>query len=148
MMKQTFSAKIYKLGINPCVDVPEHVSQAFERKGYVPVKGKLNDEPIRATLVPIGEGRHRLFINGDMRKRAQVDVGDCIHLALEYDPKPRNIPMPKHFAFALQQNKKAKEAFEQLTPSRQKEILTYLNWLKQPESLKQNIEKTVSQLLK
>jgi uncharacterized protein YdeI (YjbR/CyaY-like superfamily) len=49
---------------------------------------------------------------------------------------------------ALQKNRKAKTAFERLTPSRQKEILTYLNWLKRPETLKRNVEKIVAYLLK
>jgi hypothetical protein len=51
-MAQHFSAKVYKLGINPCVDVPQRVSQAFDQRGYVPVTGTLNGHVIRATLAP------------------------------------------------------------------------------------------------
>lgn len=145
---QKFSAKIYKLGINPCVDVPATVSRAFSKSGYIPVAGDINGHPIRATLVPIGNNRHRLFINGQMRKAAEVDEGDVVRIHLEIDTQPRTIPMPKEFALALQQNKSAKIAFENLTPSRQKEILAYLNSLKRPETLKQNIDKTVASLLK
>ncbi|MGH9839592.1 MAG: DUF1905 domain-containing protein [Blastocatellia bacterium] len=74
-MSQRFSAKIYKLGINPCVDVPKRVSEVFGKRGYVPVAGTLNGQAIHATLVPKGGGEHRLFLNGEMRRRAAVGVG-------------------------------------------------------------------------
>jgi hypothetical protein len=66
---QRFSAKISKVVINPCVDVPESVSVFFGKRGNVPVVGTLNGYPIRTTLVPVGRGRHRLYINGEMRKK-------------------------------------------------------------------------------
>ncbi len=144
---QKFSAKIYKLGINPCVDVPARVSRAVSKRGFVPVVGDLNGHPIRANLVPIGNNRHRLFINGEMRQAARVDEGDVVQLTLELDTQPRTIPMPAEFALALKQNGSAKFAFQKLTRSRQKEILAYLNSLKRPETLKRNIERTLASLL-
>jgi hypothetical protein len=146
-MAQRFSAKVYKLGINPCVDVPQRVSRAFGKRGYVPVNGTLNDHPIRATLVPKGGGRHRLFLNGDMRRRAGVEVDDRVRLAVSLDTQPRKVPMPKELAAALRRNREARAAFEALTPSRRKEILVYLNWLKRPQTLKRNVDKIVARLL-
>lgn len=99
------------------------MSQAFARRGYVPVAGTLNDVTIRATLVPIGDGKHHLYINGDMRKRAGVDIGERINLLLEIDTEPRVIPMPEELAKALRANKEAKTAFEELPPSHQRDIL-------------------------
>lgn len=75
-MPQQFTARIYKQGINPCVDGPAEVSQAFGRRGHIPVTGTLNGHPITATLVSKGGGQHRLYINGAMRKQAGVDTGD------------------------------------------------------------------------
>ena len=110
-MTQKFSAKIYKLGINPCVDVPKSVSQAFGQRGYVRIKGLLNNQPIQATLVPKGNFTHRLFLNTDMRKRANLEVGDTARLTLEIDERPRTLPMPEEFAVALKENPKARDAF-------------------------------------
>ena len=143
---QRFSAKIYKLGINPCVDVPKRVSRAFGQKGYVPVKGRLAGQPIRATLVPMGSGRHRLFVNGDMRERAKVDTGDRAEFVLSLDAGTRTVPLPEALAQVLKNKPRAKVAFDQLRPSRQKEILLYLNWLKQPESLKRNVDRVIANL--
>ena len=75
-----------------------------------------------------------------MRRAANVDVGDQVTVKVQFDHAPRPVPMPPEFELALSKNKQAKEAFEKLSPSRQKEILRYLNSLKQPKTLERNIE--------
>jgi uncharacterized protein YdeI (YjbR/CyaY-like superfamily) len=94
----------------------------------------------------MGGGRHRLFLNGEMRKQAKVTVGDQVSLVLETDDQSRAVPMPAEFALALEEHAAAKVAFAQLLPSRQKEILAYLNWIKRPETLKRNIDKVIAML--
>ena len=147
-MTQQFSSTIYKLGINPCVEVPLRVSRALGKRGYIPVAGELNGKPFLANLVPIGEGRHRLFINGEMRERARVDVGSRITVVLRVDSRPRRVLMPKELARALRSNRDVKAAWGLLTPSRQKEILRYLNFAKRPETLQRNIKKVIALLQK
>ncbi len=143
----SFSAIIDKKGVNPFVDVPAEVSDSFHQSGNIPVAGTLNGVPIRATLVPIGNGRHRLYVNGDMRERANVDVGDTIEVTLRLDAEPRELPLPQPPAEAFRQNPMAKAAFEALTPSRRKEVLAYLNHLKTPEALQRNVDKVVNALI-
>ena len=142
-----FSAIINNVGINPYVAIPEHVSQCFGKRGYIRVTGVLNGVSIRATLVPTGNVRHRLYVNGEMRKKANVKVGDNVHLTLRLDTEPREVAVPRELVEALESNEKARTAFERLPPSHQKEILDYLNFLKKPESLKRNIEKVIRSLL-
>ena len=142
-----FSAIINKLGINPYVDVPEHVSQCFGKRGYIRVTGTLNGVSMRATLVPTGNVRHRLYVNGEMRKEANVKDGDTINLSLRLATEPRQVAVPRELMEALESNEKARTAFEKLPPSHQKEILDYLNFLKKPESLKRNIGKVISSLV-
>jgi hypothetical protein len=147
-MKQHFTAVIFKVGINPCVDIPQKVSRAFNKRGYVPVKGMINGKRLIANLVPIGNNRHRLFINGDMRNRAKVDVHDRIELILEVDSRPRIEPMTKGLSLVLSRNKSAMSNWEMLAPSRRKEILRYLNFAKRPETLQRNIHKVIALLTK
>ncbi|MEW6222113.1 MAG: YdeI/OmpD-associated family protein [Candidatus Hadarchaeota archaeon] len=142
-----FVAEIRKKGINPYVDVPKRVSESFGRKGYVPVKGTINRTSIRATLVPVGSGRHVLYVNTEIRKNVMVDVGDSVAISLGLDTEPRVVPMPDEFKLALPRNKKAKMAFDKLPPSHQREYLNYLNSLKTPESLKINTTKVIKKLL-
>lgn len=142
-MRQRFRAEIYKVGINPCVDVPKEISEAFAKRGYVPVAGTLNGHQIRATLVPKGGGEHRLYLNGEMRKRAGVDVGARVVLNLEIDTQPREIEVPTDLENALKRKKGAFKAFAALTPSKRKEILVWVLDAKTPETRKRRIEKAV-----
>jgi hypothetical protein len=143
---QEFSAKIFKMGINPCVDAPEEVSRAFDKRGYVSVKGMLNGHSFRANLVPVGAGRHRLYLNAEIRKGAQADTGDTVQVTLEIDTASRKLPMPDDLADALQAAKGAAEAFEALTASRRKELLSVLLHTKLPETRKRRIERIIDLL--
>lgn len=66
--------------------------------------------------MPLGDGRHRLFINGQMREAAGVDVGSLVGLELERDPEPRRLQVPGVLAEALSADAAAKLAWEELTP--------------------------------
>jgi hypothetical protein len=145
----TFSATIKKVGINPCVDPPARVSKAFGIRGYVPVRGTLNGnngKRFTQTLVPIGDGRHRLFVNGPMLKSATVAVGDRIEVSLTLNRSVRKEPMPGSLAKKMRASKSATATWESLTPSRQKEILRYLNSAKRPETLERNVDRTIAML--
>ena len=136
--------------MNPYVAVPEAVlnslfQQAGRTKGPIPVRGRLNRKRFKQTLVKY-QGAWRLYLNTQMRRDAGIDVGDEAEVEIEFDPEPRVIPMPLQFAQALSRNKEARAAFEKLVPSRQKEILAYLNSLKTKESLVRNIEKVIQYL--
>ena len=147
----SFSAKIQIIGVNPYVLLPAKVlkdifKQAGKEKGPIQVKGKLNGNKFIQTLVKYS-GKWRLYLNTPMRKAAAIDVGDIANVEIEFDPKPRIIPMHSKLEEALNKNKKAKAAFEQLAPYRQKEIVRYISFMKTEESLERNINKTIQHLL-
>jgi uncharacterized protein YdeI (YjbR/CyaY-like superfamily) len=82
-----------------------------------------------------------------MRKVAGKDVGDTIEIQIDFDPKPRITPTHPKLKKAFKENKKAKEAFDKLSPSRQKEILRYINFLKSEESVDKNIKRAIAHLV-
>lgn len=149
---KSFSAKIYIISkINPVVDVPEDVldalfEQAGRSKGPIPVRGRLNGAEFIQTLIKY-EGAWRLYLNGPMRAAAGIDTGDIADVEIEFDPWPREEPVPEKFEAALRASEVAKAEFERLSPSRKKEILRYLNSMKTAESLERNIEKVVKHLV-
>src|SRR5262245_34869701 len=141
----TFSARIFKIGVNPVVDVPHRVlkalfKQANKSRGPIPVIGKLNGKPFTQTAVKY-QGAWRLYLNTPMRKAAGIDEGDMAHVVLEFDNKPRLTPMHPQLKAALAKNKTAKQVFEKLSPYRQKEIARYINNLKNEESVRKNVER-------
>ena len=147
---KSFAAKIYKIGINPYVLVPSSVLKyIFQRagndKGAVPVQLKISDKDFIQNLVKYS-GKWRLYLNTLMRKIAGKDVGDTIEVEIDFDAKPRTTPMHPKLKNAFKENKEAKEIFKKLSPSRQKEILRYINNLKSAEIIDKNIQRVVNAL--
>lgn len=145
-----FSKPIYKLGINPVVDPPDNVMgaifvQAGKSTGPIPVRGSLNGAEFVQTLVRY-RGAWRLYINGPMLKDSGLNVGDVADVEIEFDPRPRDVPIPEALATAFRDNAEAKTAFDRLTPSRQKEILKYIGSLKSEDAITRNVERVLKQL--
>ena len=147
-MKFSFKAKIYIVGVNPCVKVPQRITKKLEAtKGYIPIKGKIEKHFFQQTLCPVkGEG-YRLYVNGPMLKGAGVKVGQTAHFAIEQDSLERNKnhPIPALLKKKLEENGLL-DTFQHLTPSRQKEINRYLNNLKSEEALAKNVVKMINVL--
>jgi hypothetical protein len=143
----SFSAKIQIIGINPYVLLPVNVlkkifTDAGKDKGPITVKGKLNGFSFMQTLVKYS-GKWRLYLNGPTRKGAGADVGDTVKVEIAFDNETRLALLHLKLKKALNKNKKAKQAFEKLTPYRQKEIARYINSLKTEESVERNIKKAI-----
>ncbi len=145
---KSFSAEIFIIGINPYVFVPDEIlnylfKKAGKEKGHIPVHLTINKEKFIQHLVKYS-GEWRLYLNTPMRKAAGKDVGDIIQIKIDFDAAKRTTPMHPKFETALNKNKKAKDCFNGLPPSRQKEILRYLNNLKSEEALNKNIERAIN----
>ena len=145
-----FSAEIYKIGINPVVDPPEDLllaifEQAGKARGPIPVKGMINGAPFVQTLVRYA-GAWRLYINVAMLKDSGLTVGETAKVEIAFDARPRDVPMHSKLKAAFRKHSKAQEAFDLLPPSRQKEILRYVNSLKSDKSVERNVRRVISQL--
>jgi len=147
---KAFTARIQKIGINPYVLLPAAVlksifNKAGKYKGAVPVKIRIGTKDFIQNMVKYS-GKWRLYLNAPMRNAAGKDVGDLITIQIDFDLKPRTTPIHPKLKQALKENKQAKLAFDKLSPSRQKEILKYINFLKSEESVDKNVQKTISAL--
>ncbi|MES2893758.1 MAG: YdeI/OmpD-associated family protein [Bacteroidota bacterium] len=146
-----FSARIFKIGINPYVIPPVRVlnylfKQCGKEKGPIPVTVTLNTIRFPQNLVRYA-GRWRLYLNNPMRQALQKDVGDTISAVIDFDPEPRTNPMHPGLKLALQNNPEAQKVFDTLIPSYQKEIIRYINNLKTPATVEKNIAKAIQHLL-
>lgn len=148
---QTFTAQIGIIGVNPYVLLPpsllQDVMKAAEKdKGPIPVRLRINDKAFTQTLVKFA-GEWRLYLNMPMRRTAGKDVGDEITLAVAYDGEERKTALHPQLQKALRLNKEAKQKFESLPPSRQKEIARYINNLKSEEAVDRNVQRAIDFLL-
>ena len=129
--KQRFEGVLYELPsnyshiMNVAVDVPGSVSEAFGMRGHVPVVGTADGWELTATLVPVGGGRHRLFLNSAVRSAIGNGVGDSVEVRIRVDPCNRTPETPPALKEALAEVG-ATAAWEALTPSRRKECLVWL----------------------
>ncbi|MES2650396.1 MAG: YdeI/OmpD-associated family protein [Bacteroidota bacterium] len=147
-MKYQFTAKIYKIGINWAVDVPAEISEKMvPEKGYIRIKGKINDFDFIQTLVPVKNSLYRLFVNFMMMKGGKTALGEIASFSIEqnFTQVEKIYSMPKQLAEALDKHQ-VTDAFNKLTPSRIKDILKYLSYVKTDETMKKNIEKVIIQL--
>src|SRR5436305_11210287 len=102
---KSFSAEIFKIGVNPYVFVPEEIlnylfKKAGKEKGYIPVQLVINKQKFIQHLVKYS-GEWRLYLNTPMRKAAGNDVGDIINIKIEFDNTERITPMHSKFEIAL-----------------------------------------------
>ncbi|UCC73809.1 MAG: DUF1905 domain-containing protein [Gemmatimonadota bacterium] len=142
-----FSAEIYKVGVNRCVDVPERVAKAFGSRRYVPVLATVRGHSVRTNLVPGGGGRYRLFLDGEIRRAARADTGDRVSVTLKFDRGPREVSVPEDVAKALRRAKGARAAFDELTLNQRREFLRYVLKAKKPETRARRVEQGIPLLL-
>jgi hypothetical protein len=147
-VKHQFKAEIYKTGINFCVDVPAEISASLKKvKGYIRIKGTVNNIPFTKFLVPVKDGPYRLFINMITMKDIKNRIGEIAEFVIEQDEEnlEKEFPMSERMESLLKE-KGLTEAFEALSYSRRKHILRYLNNIKATETLEKNIQKVIVQL--
>lgn len=151
MSSSRFRAVIQINGINPYVPVGARRAARI-RKAWrkpMPVRVRVNgkpDEPWRINLMPVGDGGFYLYLHGDVRKASNTKVGDVVTVELEFDNEYKGgpaHPIPSWFSNALHRNRNAHRAWNELIPSRQKEILRYLSRLKTPGAQMQNVRRAV-----
>jgi hypothetical protein len=137
--------------INPYVLISA-ARAARLKKGWrkpLPILVRVNGQPQkpwRINLMPVGDGSFYLYLHGTVRKASNTKVGDTVTVELAFDPAYRNgpmHPMPPSFQRALNKNPRAKRAWTQLIPSRQKEILRYFAALKSTEARQRNLQRAL-----
>ena len=122
-------------------------------KKPVPVLVQINKQPTSAwkiNMMPIGDGSFYLYLHGDVRKASNTKVGDRVEVDVAFDATYKNgptHPMPEWFQSELDKHPKALTAWNDLTPSRKKEILRYMSWLKSDEAKEKNVKQAIHVLL-
>jgi hypothetical protein len=146
-----FKARIEIANGNPFVRVGAARARALRPawKKPMPVLVRIDGEPNppwRINLMPIGDGRFTLYLHGKVRKASGTMVGDLVEVELRFDSAYRSGPihsMPSWFAGPLENNPKARAAFEVLIPSRRKEILRYFAGLKSDDARARNLDRAL-----
>lgn len=143
----SFRARIYKLGINRCVDVPRQVSAAFGQNKYISVKGEVEHLPLLSTLVPCGNGRHRLFLHSRIWRKLGMGAGDSVEVTLALDEESRELPVPEDLAAALAECPGALTVFKSMTVALRREFINWVFNAKKEQTRSKRIQKGIALLL-
>ena len=142
-----FHARLYKIGVNRAVDVPAKISESFGGGGFIPVQGSIEGIPIASTLVPRGNGRHRLFVHSRIWNRLKIEKGDFVEVLLTRGGAPKEPAIPEDLAVALRMTKGAAEAYHRVTSALRREFINWIDNAKQPETRAHRIQKGLPVLM-
>ena len=126
---------------------PFDVVEVFQRKGRVPVKGTINGFPYRSSLMNMGEG-HMMVVNAELRAGAECKAGDTVSVLMELDDEVRKVELPAHLKKLIATDPKAKEAWEKLSFTHQKEHVRAIEDAKRPETREKRIAAMLDMLRK
>jgi hypothetical protein len=121
-----FRAKLARFRTKYGFDVPERVSRAIGVRGQVPVAVRLaRGETFRATLVPSGGGRHRIFVNARTRAAAELALGDTCAIEIVVDDGDREVPIPVDLRDALREAGTL-DTWQAFRPGKREHILEWI----------------------
>jgi len=135
-----FRGVLNRIGVVRHVDVPPRVSRALGGAKRISVRGTVNGEPFRCTLVPRGDGAHRVAVHSRIWRALGVDAGDKITVELEADDAPIEPRVPTDFQRALDRNAEAAEALARKTPRARREIVRWIESAKAQATRDKRIE--------
>jgi hypothetical protein len=148
-MKKSFTAKLvtFSHGKLTRLIVPASVAKSFGSLGRVWLQGTINRFPFRTSLFRLQDGTNCILVNSEMRKGAKAKAGDTVEVTLERSSTVRHVEVPADIQRALAKSRKAKAAFDKLTPSHKRAYIDYVGQFTRPEARKQRIEQMIEELL-
>jgi len=142
---QSFQAEIQPAGGGAFVVVPFDVEEVFGKK-RVKVKATFDGEPYRGSVMRMGGPDYLLIIRKDIRETIGKDVGDRVLVTIEEDTEPRTVEVPQDVQAALADEPAARDFFDGLAFSHQREYITWIEDAKREATRERRITKMMDLL--
>ena len=123
------------------VDVDEDIEAIFGRKGFIWIKGFINQKPFQSTLFPKGGGQHAMTISLKLQKELGVKLHDEITVSLEENFEEIIAEMPIELQEALDFDDEMNDLFGKLSASNQK---YYKIWIGGGKHIETRINRVVT----
>jgi hypothetical protein len=149
-MQQKFKAKLTAIGPGGAwtiLPIPFNVAEVFGTKARVPVAGTMNGFAFRNSLMPEGNGTHRMMVGKELQTGAKAQAGDVVSVILKRDDEERSVDLPAELTAALKKNKLAATFFVSLSPSCKAEYASWISSAKQAETRASRAAKAVEMLV-
>jgi hypothetical protein len=144
-MKQQFKARLKAHGPGGAwtfLYIPFSVEKIFGSKARVSVAGTMNGFAFRNSLLPLGDGKHRMAVSKELQGGAKAAAGAMVTVSMDIDKSLRVVVVPVELEKALTNNKAAK-AFKALSYSHRKEIADWVGGAKKAETRVRRAEKSI-----
>jgi Bacteriocin-protection, YdeI or OmpD-Associated/Domain of unknown function (DUF1905) len=128
------------------LQVPEEIVTALGSSRRPAVRVTINGYSYRSSVVSMG-GVFLLGVSAENRAGAGVSAGDVLDVDLGLDTAPREVAVPADFAAALDAEPRARTAFEALSYSNKRRVVTAIEGAKTEETRQRRIAKSVATLL-
>jgi hypothetical protein len=147
-----FAARIHKIWIMRCVDLPRGISKALRTApvadpSHIPVHGWIEGLPFTSTLTPAGGGRYRLHVHSRIWRKLRIDAGDTVEVSLLVDTQRREPMLPPDLAAALTATPRAFAAFNAQTLAFRRQLVTYVDSARQSRTRDKRIQLLVRRIL-
>ena len=147
-----FAAKIQKIWIMRCIDVPRDIGKAVRKEAggnpkHIPVHGWIDGLAFENTLVPRGGGNYRFHLNSKIWRKLKIDAGDAVEVMMLLDREPREAVVPPDLAAELANTPRALAAFNSVTSSLRRHIVDWIDKAKQSKTRDKRIQLTVERML-
>jgi hypothetical protein len=129
------------------IEFPYDVEKEFGVKGQVKIRATFDGYEYRGSLAKMGHHCHCLGITQKIRKEINKQPGEKVHVVITKDEVPRLVEVPEDFRKQLDEKEKAKNAFNSLSYTNQKEMALWITSAKKIETREMRIEKALEQLL-
>jgi hypothetical protein len=141
-----FKAELLVKGKNATgLPVPDNVLEGLNAGKRPKVVATINGYRWRTSIGSV-DGEAMLPVSAEVRDGAGIKGGDTVEADLEVDTEPRAVVVPDDFAAALNADDAAKQAFDKLTYSHQRQHVLAIETAKTAETRQRRIEKSIATL--
>ena len=140
-----YKTTIVQTGNNTGIHVPDNILEKLNGGKRPLVKVTLNGYTYRSAVGKMGD-KFMISLSSENRKNANVIGGDTLEVTVVLDTEPRIVEVPSELQTTLNKNKTAKEAFENLAPSKKKAFVLSVTDAKTEETKIRRIEKIIDTL--
>jgi len=140
-----YKTTIVQTGNNTGIHVPDNILERLNGGKRPLVKVTLNGYTYRSAVGKMGD-KFMISLSSENRKNANVKGGDTLEVTVALDTEPRIVEVPTELQTELNKNKTAKEAFENLAPSKKKAFVLSVTDAKTEETKIRRIEKIIDTL--
>jgi hypothetical protein len=127
------------------VTIPFDIEKVYGKK-RVKIRAMIDGEPYRGTLIRMGTPNHILLILKEIRQKIGKSIGDEVKIDLQEDLEPRIIELPADLQDALSYAPQARENFNRLSYTHQKEYVHWINEAKRDETRLKRVQQTIAML--